>query len=725
MIKARCGCGAVYQLPDGKAGKSFKCRKCGATVAIPLDATPVSPAPAPPAAQSAKDDFLGMLGGLEAGAGASQADIKELDAKERRHQAWKATPQKRKPAKGNNSAGSDAGLDLLWRLVVHPAGFCLILVGVINLDTLEAVRVIKGFTLEETVEATASFRGLNLLLAWNAIIVGVLVVLASVLQGGELRDMKGQDRWTALVLMVIEGFGLLCVLMTPIPRVPTSEVSLLLSIFLGAVLLLIVMLVAATTTIWRESGFGAVLLSIFIPFYAPYWASSRRDMSRHWVFGFIAIAAIVGAFRGKFLTGMADYPTIAAARQAIAEKKEAAAEAEAKRFAAATPVPPTPDPIKPAPPPEPVKPTVVVPPPVEPPPPAPIVAVAPPSALTAPPAGLLDAVSEGPFEFQPPIGFVRHVVPLNRDLWKWEHSAVKSGENTMVLAMRRRFSGDSFDAMIRRSATGLAISTPVGAFAWKQSVSESRTQRDQLQAMRLNPTVQQRSDRLEMLHVLMDDEYVLYVALSCDRKQPQHMTALDTAAQSIRRRPRLSEKTPAPPPVEDQSPLSMLVAELRRASSNVRTADAELASKLPAATDAGLVKWRVPAGFESTTPRDTPATMKVFNRGGGNGATIWVAAEVPLPGDHLEHRITRSAGQTRAFLGTRFKNWKDEEVELSLATVSGKTMIRIQPKVEGQTHRFWLIGLTGKMWLTVGVECAEQVADQLPALEAAAMSVIW
>ena len=722
MIKARCGCGAVYQLPDDKAGKSFKCRKCGATVAIPLDATPVSPAPAPSTAQPAKDDFLSMLGGLEAGT--SHAEIRELDVNKRRRQASQEASHHRRPTNNDDSAESNAGLDLLWRLVVHPAGLCLILVGVINLDTLEAVRVLRGFTPEETVEATSRVRDLNLLLAWSAIITGVLVVLVSVLQGGELRDMKGRDRSTALVLMVIEGLGLLYVLTVPAPRGPTPlEFNLYLSIFVGTSLLCVVMFFPAVRAIWRDSGFKGVLLSILIPFYAPYWAISRRDLQRHVVFGFIALGAIAGIFRGKLLINWADYPTIAAAQQAIAEQKEAAA-ADARQITVAPP-PPTPDPIKPAPPPEPVKPTVVVPPPAEPPAPAPIVAIAPPSALTVPPAGLLDTVSEGPFEFQPPLGFVRHVVPLNRDLWKWEHSAVKSGENTMVLAMRRRLTGDSFDAMIRRSPTGLAITTPVGAFAWKQSVSESRSQTGQLQAMRLNPTVQQRSDRLEMLHVLMDEDYVLYVALSCDRKQPQHMTALDTAAQSIRRRPPLSEKTPAPPPEEDQSPLSKLVEELRRGSSNVRTVDAELASKLPAATDAGLVKWRVPAGFEPTTPRDTPASMKVFNRGGGNGATIWVAAEVTRPGDHLEHRITRTTTQTRAFVGTRFKSWKNDEVELSLANVSGKTMIRIQPKIEGQTHRFWLIGLTGRTWVTVGVECAEQAGDQMPTLEAAAMSVMW
>jgi hypothetical protein len=48
-IAVRCtGCGASYQAPETLAGKSVKCRKCGAAIPVAAAAAPSMPAPAQP-----------------------------------------------------------------------------------------------------------------------------------------------------------------------------------------------------------------------------------------------------------------------------------------------------------------------------------------------------------------------------------------------------------------------------------------------------------------------------------------------------------------------------------------------------------------------------------------------------------------------------------------------------------------------------------------------------
>lgn len=52
MIKARCSCGAKYQVPESAAGRSARCKKCGGTFRIERSEAP-----------AAADDLLALAGG--------------------------------------------------------------------------------------------------------------------------------------------------------------------------------------------------------------------------------------------------------------------------------------------------------------------------------------------------------------------------------------------------------------------------------------------------------------------------------------------------------------------------------------------------------------------------------------------------------------------------------------------------------------------------------------
>ena len=490
MLKAKCACGAAYQVPDDKAGRTFKCRKCGGAVKVPA-----------PSNEITNDDFLSALDGLEQSSQEEPA-VRSMTREEMKSRA-------REPQAISMSVPRPAGTPrkessrFLWNFFVHPAGICCLLASVLAWNVagetytgpVEVFGKVQRYG-ADTVVYYASWFG------WGLLMIGALVVLSSLSQGGELHDTPANERWWSITTLVPHSIGILWLLFLVLGASPGSlatPVHFVFAIACG------VMGIAFMLQVNEQADRMMALGCRLIPGFAFFVALTERGAFRHSTLGSFGMAAVV----------------VGTVYSQVDHDGQAAA------LAAANAPPPVVQPVVPAGP--------------------PASAGALPSVCELLPTAALPAedqqhtsltsfVYEGVFQFRPPIDFGRHAQDELPDAARWEQSGVGPGENTLVFTFHQRLAGEDPNSAVWMDGDVLFIRAGSIDRQFKAADYElDQVSNNQMHFIRVRPTkpVQEGETLGYRVYVAFSHSHVGVIQASAPGGNADPMQALEHSALTL------------------------------------------------------------------------------------------------------------------------------------------------------------------------------------------------
>ncbi len=573
MLKATCECGATYQVPNELAGKNFKCRKCGGSVAAVV-----------PRIDNAT--FLGALDALDQTGSQAQTlevshqQFKKLSqdvAKRQAHEqeslrlkemqssrlAIDPTPVASAPPRLTSSPSRPLRHEparaqgkqeqvlhaMLGRLLLLPA-ILLFFISASVLDKVDEV-VCEAppddieFQLElmtqrvnETLKPTRSQAWVQALIYR---VFGVMCIIGFAVRG--IESSPDDESVKAFALFTTVYFLAAAVFMAIWPRVPRGlDSPLLEGLWWAAAAMSVCITLWAVLLFVGEDGWGRFLAAIFIGPYGAFYIMFGRPAGRLALIGAAGAGAVTFGVSGLEVITFAKYDTMDDAIAGRLAAPPPATPAPTIRAYppladgwALTPNPPPPSGDLPQTPPQPRIRLDVG--------PAGQAALATfpkarPKVNDADLAKLGSYESVGLFEFRPPAGFTRR--ELNPMLICWDAPGVKPEDSSMLVALSKRMPGTSLNDDLATGGPWVFLRFDETIMRFKQSEPTILERPDgiflRLKRKPFGGLPGKKTDYSRGFYVLLEPDYTVVIQCTQDYRFDAEFDMFEASALTLRKR---------------------------------------------------------------------------------------------------------------------------------------------------------------------------------------------